>query len=77
MSKDWDALAHVNFLRQQGGSNSGYTADLLEAIEKDRLQLLGALKAACDYLEFRSEPNCEPYPLERVRVAIMCSEGKI
>lgn len=39
-SCDWNAMAHVRFLRAQGGASSGYTADLIEklyeALVRDR-----------------------------------------
>jgi len=29
---DWDATAHIRFLRAQGGAGAGYTADLIEKL---------------------------------------------
>lgn len=34
VEEDWDALAHVRFLRQRGHGSSGYTADLIEHLHE-------------------------------------------
>lgn len=39
---DWDAPAHVRFLRDSGGGSCGYTADLIE-------RLYSALQTAGDH----------------------------
>lgn len=39
--------------------------------------MLKALRAAKEYMEFRSEPGMEPYPLQEVRVAIWKASGEI
>lgn len=48
MSSDWDAEAHVKFLREQGGPSSGYTADLLLRVHQQRCELIMVLTAITD-----------------------------
>lgn len=44
MSGDWDALAHVRMLRDGGGPSSGYTADLIDRMWRQRASARMAMR---------------------------------
>ena len=50
MSGDWDALAHVRILREGGGPSSGYTADLIERMWRQRASARIAIRATLSAL---------------------------
>lgn len=57
---DWDAEDHVRFLRAQGGSSSGYTADLIEKLHialADERRHADALAEALANVEYMSRSH--------------------
>lgn len=51
MSGDWDALAHVRLLREGGGPSSGYTADLIDRMWRQRASARMAMQTVITALE--------------------------
>lgn len=59
---DWDAEDHVRFLRAQGGSSSGYTADLIEKLHialADERRHADALAEAVEAMDLCNKLDCE------------------